>query len=471
MKVKTYRAPSMKEALEEVKKELGHDAFILSGKEVKGKKMMGLFGTSYFEVTAAVDYAAPTGKTTASGGVSQPAVRIDRVEVDDVQDTFKFSRPSPWRDTLAPKPAVEKIATPLLALGEPDGEGANEVLLQEIRNLRAMIQAMPRPAAQARPAAVSRATVAHRPAQFAHPVYEEVYLDLQARELDDDLARELIEDVIRERKTTSSPNKKQVERKIASCLLRRIHLNDELLAVPKEGGQRVLAMIGPTGVGKTTTLAKLAARAVLNQRLKVGFITIDTFRIAATEQLKTYAEIIDVPTKVVENLKGLARAIEEFADKDLVLIDTAGRSPREIGSLQELANALNELPNVQKALLLSATTKRSDLAEIAETYKIFHPGCVIFTKLDETQVYGPVFSHMARCACPLACLTVGQNVPKDLVVPDAAYIGALFQGQETNAWTESNISETSPKPSNLSQRKTASKRPNTLTQPEVNPNV
>ena len=82
MKVKTYRAPSMKEALEEVKKEVGHDAFILSGKEVKGKKMMGLFGTSYFEVTAAVDYAAPTGKTTASGGVSQPAVRVDRVEVD-----------------------------------------------------------------------------------------------------------------------------------------------------------------------------------------------------------------------------------------------------------------------------------------------------------------------------------------------------------------------------------------------------
>ncbi len=143
-------------------------------------------------------------------------------------------------------------------------------------------------------------------------------------------------------------------------------------------------MIGPTGVGKTTTLAKLAARAVLNQNLKVGFITIDTFRIAATEQLKTYAEIIDVPTKVVENVKGLARAIEEFADKDLVLIDTAGRSPREIGSLQELANAFNELPNVQKALLLSATTKRSDLTEITETYKIFNPGCVIFTKLDET---------------------------------------------------------------------------------------
>jgi len=470
MKVKTYRAPSMKEALVEVKKELGHDAFILSGKEVKGKKMMGLFGTSYFEVTAAVDYAASAGKTSGSSGASREKARADRV-VDDIQDTFRFSLPSPRRNAPAPQPAVQKIGAAELALGEAEGEAANEVLLQEIRNLRAMIQAMPRPAAQARPASVHRTTAAHRTAEFAHPVYEEIYLDLQARELDGDLARELIEDVIRERKTASIANKKQVERKITSCLLRRIHLSAELLELPQEGGQRVLALIGPTGVGKTTTLAKLAARAVLNQRLKVAFITIDTFRIAATEQLKTYAEIIDVPTKVVENVKGLARAIEEFADKDLVLIDTAGRSPRETGSLQELANALNELPLVQKALLLSATTKRSDLAEIADNYKIFHPGCVIFTKLDETQVYGPVFSHMARCASPLGCLTVGQNVPKDLVVPDASYIGALFQGQETSPWTESKISETSPKPSNPSWRKTASKRPNPLTQPEVNPNV
>ena len=469
MKVKTYRAASMKEALEEVKKELGHDAFILSGKEVKGKKMMGLFGTSYFEVTAAVDYVASTAKATPQTKASPSGVRSDRVELDDIQDTFKFSLASPKRSALTSKPAVEKIASPAPSMTQPEGEAANEVLLQEIRDLRAMIQSMPRPAAQVRPTAHQRTAVVSRTAKFAHPVYEEVYLDLQAKELDDDLARELVEDVIRERKTTSSPNKKQVERKVASCLLRRIHLNEELLAPPKEGGQRILAMIGPTGVGKTTTLAKLAARAVLNQRLKVGFITIDTFRIAATEQLKTYAEIIDVPTKVVENVKGLARAIEEFADKDLVLIDTAGRSPREIGSLQELANAFNELPNVQKALLLSATTKRSDLTEITETYKIFNPGCVIFTKLDETGVYGPVLSHLARCASPLACLTVGQNVPKDLVVPDAAYMGALIQGQEPGSRTEPNTSQTSATSSNSLQKKTASKR--SSTQPEVNPNV
>lgn len=467
MKVKTYRAPSMKEALEEVKKDLGHDAFILSGKEVKGKKMMGFFGSSYFEVTAAVDYAATAGKASTSGGASQSAGQVDRVELDDIQDTFRFSLPNHKRSASATETVFDWSPGPVSALAEPEGESANEVLLQEIRNLRAVIQSMPRPAAQVRPGVTHPTAAMHQTAKFAHPVFEEVYLDLLEKEMDEDLACELVEEVIRERKTISGPGKKQVERRIVASLLRRIRLSSEVLAVPTKGGQRILAMIGPTGVGKTTTLAKLAARAVLKQRLKVGFITIDTYRIAATEQLKTYAEIIDVPTKVVENVKGLARAIEDFADRDLVLIDTAGRSPRETSSLQELASALNELPNVQKALLLSATTKRSDLAEIAETYKNFHPDCVVFTKVDETQVYGPLFSHMARCASPMACLTVGQNVPKDLVVPDASYIGALFHGAEISALTESSSSKTSSR----SRNKIAPKQSHPLTQPEVTPNV
>src|SRR4030095_10136654 len=107
MKVKTYRAPSMKEALEEVKKELGHDAFILSGKEVKGKKMMGLFGTSYFEVTAAVDYVASATKTKPASSASPSTQRADRVELDDIQDTFRFSLTNPKRNLPASKPVVE----------------------------------------------------------------------------------------------------------------------------------------------------------------------------------------------------------------------------------------------------------------------------------------------------------------------------------------------------------------------------
>lgn len=465
----------MKQALEDIKKELGHDAFILGGKEVKGKKMMGLFGKSYFEVTAAVDYAGPMLKSPAgshsesgsSAETKKPSLS-DRIELDEIQDTFNFSFQAPGRSNLAMVARAAKASAaprPLPATSEKRNDLESGALLEEIRQLRAIVQSLPRQAASLRPVAVLRSV------KFAHPVYEEVFQELMARELDDDLARELIDAVIKERKSTAAPNKRQVLRKIAGCLSRRIYLSEEGLQLHQPGAQRILALVGPTGVGKTTTLAKLAARAVLEQRLKVGFVTVDTFRIAATEQLKTYAEIIDVPTRVVENLRDISCAIAELADRDLILIDTAGRSPKETGSLQELAGVLNELPNLHKVLLLSATTKRSDLADIAERYSIFNPGSVIFTKLDETQVYGPVLSQLARSASPLAYLTVGQNVPKDIVIPDASRLAGLFEGLEGNACGEPHETAAATLPPARPSRKKAARGQNTLTQTEVNSNA
>ena len=311
--------------------------------------------------------------------------------------------------------------------------------------------------------------MSYRSPKFAHPVYEEIYLDLVSRELDEDLACELIDDVIKEKKGTGFPNKRQVARKIAACLSHRMHFCDDLIKADPAGGQKVLVMLGPTGVGKTTTLAKLAARAVLEQRLKVGFITVDTFRIAATEQLKTYAEIIDVPTRVVENVRLLTGVLQEFADRDLVLIDTAGRSPREMEGLSELAESLNALPGIHKALLLAATTKRSDLIEIAEKYKIFDPSCVIFTKLDETYAYGSVISQLVRSTCPLAYVTVGQNVPKDILAPDAARLVSLFEASDGIALKE--LRESAPaagKTSTRALRKRATQAQNTFTHKGVN---
>ncbi len=469
MKVKTYRASTMKQALEEIKKELGHDAFILSGKEVKGKKMLGLFGKTCFEVTAAVDYAGSAPKAARSTSEAAPAKRpspADPIELDEIQDTFKFSFPTPKRGSLAmARPAANAAVAfqPALALSERKHEIEPGGLAEEIRQLRAIVQSLPRQT-------VPRPPLVSRPAKFAHRVYEEVYQDLRARELDDDLACELMDAAIKERKPTAAPNKRQMLRRIAGYLARRIHLSDAVLHVPQAGVQSILALLGPTGVGKTTTLAKLAARAVLEQRSKVGFITVDTFRIAATEQLKTYAEIIDVPTRIVENLRGIPQAIAEFADRDLILIDTAGRSPRDRTSLQELAGALNELPNVQKTLLLSATTKRSDLADIAERHAVFNPSSLIFTKLDETQVYGPVLSQLVRTASPLAYLTIGQNVPKDIVVPDASHITRLFDGGDVSSWERSQPTPAAALLAPASRRK-AGRSQNSLIQTEVNSNA
>lgn len=459
----------MKQALDQIKKELGQDAFILSGKEVKGKKVMGLFGKSYFEVTAAVDYGGNPLRTAASPKGSQIASGLlrDDGELDRIQDTFAFSStPKKSRPTRGETGTVG-VSVPAAPATEAAGESETDqrFLLEEIRQLRSMIQSIPRQVSLPRVPAVYQAP------RFAHPMYEEVYLDLIARELDDELAFKLVDTLIKETKGKRTPSRHQLTRKIASCLSSRIHLCDDLIRAESATGQKVLAVVGPTGVGKTTTLAKLAARAVLEKRLKVGFVTVDTFRIAATEQLKTYAEIIDVPTTVVENLRSLSRAIQEFRDKDLILIDTAGRSPREMESLNELAETLNSLPGVQKVLLLSATTKRSDLIEIVEKYQMFDPSCVIFTKLDETRVYGPVLSQLVRSACPLAYVTVGQNVPKDILVPDAVRLVSLFQGQEPGRWAELSRSDATSKPASKVSKKAVPRPKATTTLREVIPNV
>jgi flagellar biosynthesis protein FlhF len=217
-------------------------------------------------------------------------------------------------------------------------------------------------------------------------------------------------------------------------LCRRIKITEDLISPRAFAQTQVVAMLGPTGVGKTTTLAKLAAKALLEERMKVGLITLDTYRIAAVEQLKTYAEIIGVPTKVVENATQMDLAIKSYEDKDLILIDTAGRSQRNLEGQQELADYFRKNQFIKKVLLLSATTKQADLADIIEKYKIFDPGYFILTKLDETQVYGSVISELVRTASPLAFLTIGQNVPRDILKPDGRKIVDLALGNHPRRW-------------------------------------
>lgn len=427
MKVKTYRAATMKQALEDIKKELGEDAFILGGREVKAKKMMGLFGKSHFEVTAAMDYSnSKEGPSQDSQSQETQRKLENHLALDRIQDTVQFSPQIAWKARPAMNLPMHQETRPASssAKGNDDGQLS---LRDEIRQLKSLIQSIPHQASPHRSAS-------HKTARFSQPVCEEMFSSLIRKELDDDLAYELIDSSIKERKGTAALNTKQLTRRIASHLSRRIHIGEDLIKPSSFTGQRVVALVGPTGVGKTTTLAKLAARAVLEERLKVGFITLDTFRIAATEQLKTYAEIIDVPAKIVENINRLNRSIQEFADRDLILIDTAGRSPWEIESQSEVAGSLSQAKFICKTLVLSATTKASDLGDILEKYRIFDPSCLIFAKLDETRVYGPVINHLVRTGSPLAYLTTGQNVPKDIVHPNVADLVNLFQEADTSGW-------------------------------------
>ncbi len=195
-----------------------------------------------------------------------------------------------------------------------------------------------------------------------------------------------------------------------------------------KGKSKVVALIGPTGVGKTTTLAKLAAWSSIQSEAEVVLITLDTYRIAAVEQLKTYAKIMEIPIQVALNLNEMRQAIQFHHDKSLILIDTAGHSQKDEMSMNNLRTLLSDQSDIEVHLVLSATTKSSDLNDIVDKFGQLNPDRLIFTKLDETSTYGPLFTQIVKTKKPVSFLTMGQNVPEDFEFASKDLLAGLFMG-------------------------------------------
>lgn len=193
------------------------------------------------------------------------------------------------------------------------------------------------------------------------------------------------------------------------------------------GGRRVVALVGPTGVGKTTTLAKLAANFRLREKARVGVVTVDTYRVAAVEQLRTYAEIIDLPMEVVATPAEMRAAIDRMADLDLVLIDTAGRSPRDQTQIEELRRLLAEAAPDETHLVLSTTATADSLGEAIERFGVVRPTALLLTKLDEAPTLDHTVAPVIASSLAVSYLTDGQNVPEDIRTarPDSLAAGPL----------------------------------------------
>jgi len=180
----------------------------------------------------------------------------------------------------------------------------------------------------------------------------------------------------------------------------------------------VWALVGPTGVGKTTTVAKLAAAFSLKQGLRVGMITADAYRMAAAEQLAVYGRIMGVPTREAADPEQMGRVLAELKDRDIILVDTVGRSPGDTRSLEELRRVLQAVPGLVCHLVLACPTRDRDQARVVEAFQPFEPRSLVFTKLDETDTFGPLVNQMVHTGLPVSYLTFGQKVPDDLEEAD-----------------------------------------------------
>lgn len=182
----------------------------------------------------------------------------------------------------------------------------------------------------------------------------------------------------------------------------------------KDGRPKIVALIGTTGVGKTTTIAKIAARFVLEKGVSVALITADTYRISAVDQLRTYSDIIGLPLEIVYSAAELKSAIRKHKDKKLILIDTAGRSQNNEYQMQELKEFLEEDPGIEKHLVMSATTKERDAEKILERFSVCRPDRILFTKTDETDSLGFIVNLLFDRRIALSYVTNGQSVPDDI---------------------------------------------------------
>ncbi len=191
----------------------------------------------------------------------------------------------------------------------------------------------------------------------------------------------------------------------------------------------IVAFVGPTGVGKTTTIAKLAAHFALRQRAQVGLVTLDTYRIAAVEQLRTYARIIDVPLEVVLTAAEMPAALERLSGCGVILLDTAGRSQRDRMKINDLRGFFEKRRPDSVHLVLSATAERSALSDTIEKFAVYDPDHVLITKLDELPAYGKLLDIAALAPQPVSYLTTGQDVPDDIEHARPERVAALVAGE------------------------------------------
>lgn len=414
MRVKRYVASNLQEAMIKVKMDMGKDAVIIHTRKFKEGGFLGFFGRKMVEVTAAVEDF--TGKNpNQSGGKPEPA---QKVSID--------LKPEITKPNIKPLVLTKVESSQVINSGlnvkteekKPQGEDKES---QKILEFQEEIQTMKEMVSRVVDHIETPQDIKELPKTL-----QQAYQVLFENEVDDKIIKRVFKKILDEFSPLEINNKEKIREEIVKQLTKILKNPKPINFNNKGKKQQVLALVGPTGVGKTTTIAKLAANFSIVEKKSVALITADTYRIAAVEQLKTFAEIIGVPVDVVYTPQELKLAIDNNKDKDLILIDTAGRSHKNVMQMQELKSFLDISEPTETLLVMSSTIKYKDMNEILNNYKSIDISRLIFTKLDETSTYGSIINIINKSKKALSYITTGQNVPDDIEIANSKNIANMI---------------------------------------------
>lgn len=372
MKVKKYIAPSMQDAMKKIRSEMGNDAVILNSKVIHTGGFLGLFSKKKIEVIAAIDPDVPVQHKKEKQSYSQEK------KVQPVSQSLDIMQ-------------KEQV-------GQPYAVENNQHLLQEIKELKGILQSIS----------------TNEKSEFYPEPLKAILQQMTKQEINPSLRGKVMTELLEYwYRLNGNLTFEQLKEKEIELFCNEIK---ELEFGGISYQKKYINVIGPTGVGKTTTLAKLAAECVLQKKKKVAFITTDTYRIAAIDQLKTYAKILDVPIEVCYSIDDFKEAKKKLEMYDFIFIDTAGRNFLESQYVKDLQTIIDFNDEMETFLVLAATAKSSDMLAVYKQFSVIPIKKLIFTKLDETSSRGSLFEVMIKTNKGIAYTTHGQAVPDDIEV-------------------------------------------------------
>lgn len=400
MIIKKFQAKTEEEAVAIAKRELGENVVVMSSHNVKKGGLFSIFKKSMVEIYVGMEEENERQVAEAVSAVARTAasqIKMEAITPSDIYVNGNASNAAIFKKADIIDDRDVNIATP----------SKDAVIEKRLDSLQTLLE--------------QKLTSDNDKDEFVDITDDAnvtflklIYRTLIDNEVDERYVNEIMEEIGKIRST-----KTNVDSLLSNIYQKMILMFGQPVTIPLDvDEQRVIYFIGPTGVGKTTTIAKLASQLCVNHKKKVVLLTTDTYRIAAAEQLRTYASILDIPFRVIYTEEDMKEAIKDYKEYDYVMVDTTGHSHHNEEQKDSTCQFINCVDDINKDiyLVLSATTKYKDLISISDVYSEITNYKLIFTKLDETTTYGNLFNLSMHTGAPMSYVTVGQNVPDDIEV-------------------------------------------------------